>query len=136
MSPTAAEKSDFLTLVGAFPPRPIRDNEQLVRVYNRVKSIVLAGELTPDEEDYVYLLNLTVAAYEKRAHPPGPLTDADLLQDLLDEAGMTQTQLAAEAGIADSTVSAILAGKEKIGKGHIAAFVRIFGVSPTEFLQD
>jgi len=131
----ASVSSSFVELCNEFPPRPIRDQAELDRAIGRVDAILDRSSLSGDEKDYLFVLGLVIEDYEKKAYPREPLTDAELLKDLLEEKGITQTQLAARAGITDSTISAILAGKRQISKGHIAALVRIFEISPALFFR-
>jgi transcriptional regulator with XRE-family HTH domain len=49
---------------------------------------------------------------------------------------MGQTELAKRSGIAGSTISEILSEKRKPNRRHIAAFARVFHVSPAVFLHE
>lgn len=133
---TLTDSHTYLDLLAEFPPRRITNAEELTATAARVDSIIDRAPLSADEEDYIFTLGMLIKEYEDRVFPPVPLTDADLLASLLAEKGITQTQLAAQAGIADSTISAILKGTRRIGKGHIAALCRIFKVSPVVFFRD
>jgi HTH-type transcriptional regulator/antitoxin HigA len=49
--------------------------------------------------------------------------------------GTTQAQVAADTGIAESTISAILAGKRGMTRKHIESLARDFKVKPAVFLS-
>jgi HTH-type transcriptional regulator/antitoxin HigA len=53
-----------------------------------------------------------VDVYEDEHHAIKPASDADMLRHLLESKGVTQSQLTQEAGIAKSTISEVLSGKE------------------------
>ncbi len=63
-----------------------------------------------------------------------PVGDADLLRFLIKQKGVTQAGVAAGAGIAESTISEVLAGKRKLNTRQIKALAERFKVSPTVFL--
>jgi len=48
----------------------------------------------------------------------------------------TQREVAAATGLADSTISEILAGKRKLGVKHIQALARFFKVKASVFLDE
>jgi len=77
-------------------------------------------------QDYLDVLSDQVEAYEAEAVPMRPVGDADLLRFLIEHEGVTQAAVAAGAGIAESTISAVLAGKRKLNRGQIAGLARIF----------
>jgi HTH-type transcriptional regulator / antitoxin HigA len=64
-----------------------------------------------------------------------PVGDAELLRFLIEQKGVTQAAVATGAGIAESTVSAVLAGKRKLNRGQIASLARYFHVEPGTFLS-
>ena len=64
-----------------------------------------------------------------------PVSDADMLRHLIESRGTTQAEVAAEAGIAESTISEILAGKRGMNRRHIEALARHFKVNPAVFIS-
>jgi HTH-type transcriptional regulator/antitoxin HigA len=62
-----------------------------------------------------------------------PVGDADMLRFLIEAKGVTQAQAAKGAGIAESTVSEVLAGKRKLNRAQIGKLCRYFGVGTGAF---
>ena len=56
-----------------------------------------------------------------------------MLRLLIEAKGVTQAQAAKEAGIAESTVSEVLAGKRKLNRTQIGKLGRYFHVGPGAF---
>jgi HTH-type transcriptional regulator / antitoxin HigA len=64
-----------------------------------------------------------------------PVNDAEMLRFLIECDETTQAKLAAETGIAESTISSLLAGKRELSRKHIEALSRYFHVSPAVFMS-
>src|SRR3954454_20339646 len=131
--PAAGDR--YLELVRALPLRPIRSEEELDRAIAMVNSLIDRDELTPDEDDYLDVLGDLVRKYEKEHHPLPPVSDAEMLRHLIEARETTQARVAAEAGIAESTISAVLAGKRGLNRKHIEALARHFKVEPAVFIS-
>jgi HTH-type transcriptional regulator/antitoxin HigA len=58
-----------------------------------------------------------------------------MLRHLIDAKGVTLSEVGARAGIALSTLSAVLNGKRKLNRGHIQKLAPYFGVAPGVFLD-
>src|SRR5438046_400745 len=117
-APGAKSADQYLELVRQFPLRPIRSDAELDRAIAVVNSLVDREELTTDEDDYLEVLGDLVEKYETEHHPIPPVSDADMLRHLIEARGTTQAAVAAETGIAVSTVSEILAGKRGLNRRH------------------
>jgi len=126
----------YLGLVRAFPLRPIRSDSELDRAIAVIDSLITRDDLDPGEDDYLDVLGDLVHKYEAEHDPIAPVSDADMVQFLLESNEMAQTELARESGIAESTISEILAGKRNLSRRHIAALSRIFRVSPAVFFPE
>ena len=92
------------------------------------------GELTLDESDYRSVLGDLVAAYESEHDPEPAATPADILRFLIESKGVVQARVAAETGIAESTISEILAGKRKVSRAVMRSLADYFKVEPAIFL--
>ncbi len=90
------------------------------------------GQLLWDK-DYLDVLGSLVEAYEDVTIPMGPISDGDMIRSFLDSHRITQSQVAAGTGIAESTVSAVLAGKRKLNRNHIGKLAKYFHVSTAVF---
>jgi HTH-type transcriptional regulator/antitoxin HigA len=131
----AAAGDRYLELVRQFPLRPIRSDEELARAIAVIDSLVDRDELGQDEEDYLDVLGDITEKYEAEHHPMPPVSDADMLRYLIEARGTTQAKVAEETGIAESTISAILAGKRGLNRRHIEVLARYFKVKPGVFIS-
>ncbi len=61
---------------------------------------------------------------------------ASMLRYLIETHEKTQSDVATGAGLADSTISEILAGKRKLGMKHVEALARYFKVKAAIFPDD
>jgi HTH-type transcriptional regulator / antitoxin HigA len=127
----------YLELVHECPLRIIRTEAEYrlaIAVLDRLSD--LGPARTEDQTEYLLALALFVEKYE-RAHEPIPAaTGVEMLGYLIETHGVKQGEVAAGAGLADSTVSEILAGKRKMNVKHIGALARFFKVEPAVFLDD
>jgi HTH-type transcriptional regulator / antitoxin HigA len=125
----------YLKMIRQFPLRPIRSDAELGRAIEVVNLLLDRDQLDPGEEDYLDVLSDLVEKYETERHPMPPVSDADMLRHLIEARGITQARLAADTGIAESTISEILAGKRGLNRKHIETLARYFGVGPAVFLS-
>ncbi|HUT88402.1 MAG TPA: helix-turn-helix domain-containing protein [Thermoguttaceae bacterium] len=123
----------YVELIRQFPLRPIRSDDELDAAIRVVDSLVGRPALAPEEQDYLLVLSDLVERYEAEAHPIAPLSDADMLQHLIEAKGVPQTEVARATGIADSTISEVLSGKRSLNRTHIGKLARYFAVSPEVF---
>jgi HTH-type transcriptional regulator/antitoxin HigA len=131
-----AKDSKYLELIRTFPRRPIRSESELDRAIALIDSLIDRDDLDPGEEDYLDVLGDLVHNYEAKHHPIAPVSDAEMLRFLLESNEMTQAVLAQKSGIAESTISEILAGKRKLSRRHITAFSKVFQASPAVFFPE
>jgi HTH-type transcriptional regulator/antitoxin HigA len=96
-------------------------------------SLLDRRDLTPGEADYLEVLGDLIERYEAEAHPMAPVSDADVLRHLIEARAVSQTEISAATGIADSTISEILTGKRSLNRSHIGKLARYFHVSPEVF---
>ena len=71
-----------------------------------------------------------VIAYEKEHFPIGKPTVSELIQDTLEEKGMTQKQLAAMIGVSPSRVSDYVSGRAEPTLRIAKALCAVLGISP------
>ena len=101
-----------------------------------IDSLITRDDLESGEEDYLDVLGDLVHKYEAKHDPIAPVSDAEMVQFLLESNEMAQTELAEQSGIAESTISEIIAGKRKLSRRHIAAISNVFHVSPAVFFHE
>jgi HTH-type transcriptional regulator/antitoxin HigA len=118
-----------------FPLRPLRSDADLDAAVSVIDALIDRPRLTAPEQDYLDVLSDLVEAYEAEAVPMRPVGDADLLRFLIGQKGVTQAAVAAGTGVAESTVSAVLAGKRMLNRNQIAKLARSFHVEPGVFLS-
>ena len=123
----------YLDLVRRVPLRPIRSDDELDRAIEMVDELIDRDELGGDERDYLDVLGDLIEHYETEAHPMPPATDAEVLAHLIEAKGVSQAEVARETGIAESTVSEVLAGKRSLSRSHIGRLARYFHVGPAAF---
>jgi HTH-type transcriptional regulator / antitoxin HigA len=132
---TRGKREDrYLNLVRRFPLRPLRSDKELERATAIVDELTeRLAELDAGEHDYLDILSDIIVRYEDEHFPIKPASDAVMLEHLLQAKGVAQAQLAKECGLAESTISEILAGKRKLNRIHIGKLARYFHVEPGVF---
>jgi HTH-type transcriptional regulator/antitoxin HigA len=123
----------YLDLVKHFPLRPLRTDADLDAATLVVDSLLDRAELTAPELDYLDVLGDLIEAYEADAVPIRPVSDGELLRFLIEQKGGTQAATAVGVGIAESTLSAVLAGKRTLTRSQIAKLARYFHIEPGAF---
>jgi len=123
----------YLELVRRFPLRPLRTDADLDVAVTVIDSLIDQDELSAPEQDYLDVLSNLVEAYETEAVPMAPVGDADMLRFLIEQKGVTQAEVAKKTGIAESTISEVLAGKRKLNRTQIGKLARFFHDGPGTF---
>ena len=123
----------YLELVRQFPLRPLRTDADLDAAVAVVDSLIDLDGLSDPEQDYLDVLSDLVEAYETDAVPIRAVGDADMLRFLIENRGASQVEVAKRSGIAESTVSEVLAGKRKLNRSQIGKLARYFHVEPGVF---
>ena len=65
-----------------------------------------------------------------------PVSDAQMLRHLIEAKGVAQVQVARATGIAESTISAVLAGNRRLNRNHIEKLASYFHVGASAFLPE
>ena len=124
----------YLDLIRKFPLRSIRTEAEL-----DAAQIVLDGllrrKLNAGGEQYLGALTDLIEVYEDRAHPIPDAPEADVLRLLMESNGLSQSRLAREVGISQSTISAVLGGARSLTKEQVVALAQHFHLSPMAFLS-
>lgn len=124
----------YLDLIRRFPLRPLRSEADLDAAIAIIDELIDRAALTAPEQDYLDVLSDLVETYETESIPMRQVGDAELLRALIDHKNITQAETAAGAGIAESTISEVLAGKRKLNRGQITKLARYFGLEPGAFM--
>ncbi len=126
----------YLELVRKFPLRPLRTDADLDTAISVIDTLLDLPTLTAPEQDYLDVLSDLVEVYESETVPMRPVGDADLLRFLIEQTGVPQATAAARAGIAESTISEVLAGKRRLNRGQITKLADYFKVEPGVFMSE
>ena len=126
---------EYMALIRELPLRPIRSEAELDRAIAMVNALSDREALSPDEHDYFLVLSGLIENYEDAHHPIPAVAGVSMLRYLIESRGVPQSRVAAEAGIAESTLSEILAGKRKLGIRYITALAGYFKVDPGLFIS-
>jgi HTH-type transcriptional regulator/antitoxin HigA len=128
-------QSAWKELTKLVPLGPITGNkayEQRVRVMDELLERIGSDESHP-LMPLLDLLTKQIEAYEAEHHNLPDATPAEVLQYLMEEHDLKQTDLADELG-GQSVVSAILNGKRELNTRQVKALAARFNVSPAVFL--
>ena len=124
---------EYLALLQAYPPRPIRDDDEHRRATAVLNRLLDRPSLSPDEEDYLDVLGLLIADYEDAIYEHPEFTPVERLRHLMEEHSLTQAELARRTAVAVTSLSDILNGKRRISPRIRARFAECFGVAPSYF---
>jgi HTH-type transcriptional regulator/antitoxin HigA len=129
--------ASYLALIHRFPLRPITSEAELDQATAVMNALLDRNDLDPAEEDYLDVLSDQVERYEEKHHPIAidDLTDAEMLEQLIEAKGVTQAEAARGAGIAQSTISEVLAGKRRLTRAQLEKLAAYFHVTPAVFLS-
>ena len=125
--------SRYLDLIRRFPLRPLRSDSELDSAIEVIDSLIDLDKLSAPERDYLDVLSDLVKDYEEEAVAIKSVSDSEMIRFLIEAKQVTQSQVAAGTGIAESTVSAVLAGKRKLNRNHIGKLAKYFHVSTAVF---
>ncbi len=123
---------EYRSLVESFPPRPIRDEEQLSRTWSRIDALLAKPRRSSAEDDYLSLLSDMVEHWEAEHVRMPKLHGVELVRELLDDNRLPHGALV-EIFATDSIVSEVLSGKRELQRKHIEGLARFFNVSPAAF---
>src|SRR6516225_8275561 len=131
---TAARRvpSTYWKLVKRFPLIHLRDEAHLNEALAVINGL-LRQDRDEGAQEYLDVLTDLVAAYEDEHVPMGDVSEADVLRELMRTNGLSQVELAKAVGIAQSTISAVLAGARSLTKGHVLKLAKFFGIGPAAF---
>lgn len=129
--------SGFRALLESMPPRAIRDDGELDRMLEMIDRRMATRKLTKGQELYLETLVQLVEAYEAHRHAidTSNLTGLDSLQHLVEENGMSASDLARLLGVHVSMGSKILKGQRSLTVSHLRKLADRFRVRPDLFID-
>jgi len=125
----------YADLVGLCMPRPLHDDVD----YRNALAVLdaMAGfRMNQDQEDYFDAIATFVEKYEAEYHAieAEELSPADLIRSLMDEHGMSESDLGRLLG--DRSLGhRVLKGERELSKAHIRVLAKHFRVSPAALLE-
>jgi len=123
----------YLELIHQFALRPIDNDQELDAAITVVDQLLDQAKLSQPEQDYLDVLSDLIETYEEKSIPESKLNDSDMLHALLELKEVSQTELAHQTGIAESTISEVLKGTRKLNRCHIGKVAGFFAVDPGVF---
>ena len=127
-----ATYTDLLTV---FKPRPIRSARQHARSLAIVEKLIDKPKQTAAEKEMIELLSTLIDQYEERIWPTPEVPPGEMLKFLLVDRKMSQTELAGETGVPQSTIANVIAGRRQLSKQNVVALAKFFRMSPTLFME-
>ncbi|MEG3436932.1 transcriptional regulator [Pannus brasiliensis CCIBt3594] len=123
---------DYLALLHKFPPRPIRNDEELEATQEVVNSLLDKPSLTVEERDYLNVLGTLIYDYEQTLDPIIDVHGVELLKFLIEADNLRQKDLV-PIFKTESIVSEVLNGKRDLTARHIQELAEFFQISPALF---
>lgn len=113
----------------------VDSEEQYELLLSKLDELAARTDRNPAEDKYLMTLSILVEDYEERVHAidVSDVSPLEVLKDLLDEKGMTGSDLGRLLGQRELG-SKILRGKRQMSKAHIEILSKHFKVSPSLFL--
>ncbi|MCR4414292.1 MAG: helix-turn-helix domain-containing protein [Thermoguttaceae bacterium] len=119
-----------------YTPRPVRNDREYRRTMRSIEALMKKPRLSRAESELLELLATLAEQYESIEYPTPKASQADLLAHLIDARGITQAELARQAGIPRSVITNVLKGRRKISQANIAKLAQFFHVSAAEFIDN
>ena len=91
----------YFELIQEYPLRHINSLEELKSASAMLDTLLVKPSLSAGEREYFEVLLDLIHTYEQKAYPPRKVTDAGMLEHLLDAQGLTQGGVLARRGHSD-----------------------------------
>ena len=131
---TARVGKTYMALIRRHPLRPIGTEAEYDRAIAVLNELIDRPDRDADATDYLAALATLIERYEEDHDPIPSLSGPDMLRWLIEDRGLTQSEVAADAGLSASTISEVLAGKRGLGTKHVRALAAYFRLDPGLFL--
>lgn len=119
------------------PPQAILDDVHLENTVEMIDDLMASGKLTKGQALYLETLVQLVQAYEASNHAIdiSDISGIDSLKHLMNENGMSASDLARLLGVHASMGSKILKGDRSLTVEHLKKLSHRFKVSPVLFID-
>jgi HTH-type transcriptional regulator/antitoxin HigA len=125
----------FEGLVRLMPPRAIMDDVDHQNTTGMIDRLMASGRLTRGQSAYLETLVQLVEAYEASHHTIGLPGGLAALRHLMDENGMSASDLGRLLGVHASMGSKILKGERSLTVDHLKRLAARFKVRPEVFMD-
>jgi HTH-type transcriptional regulator/antitoxin HigA len=123
-------------MVRESPLRVIHSEQEYQRAIAMLDRLSDRGDgRTVDETEYLVALAVFVGKYEEEHHAIPQVSGVDMLRYLIETHQKTRRDVAAGTGLADSTISEILAGTRKVTVKQFETLARFFKVKAAVFID-
>ncbi len=128
------EMEEYWRLVREFPLVSIHDDTHLEDALDVVDRLTDKSTRTKGAEEYLRTLADLVYVYEQAHVTWPPVTGVDIVRHLMEENGLSQTDLAPLFG-GRSVISDVLAAKRRLNLTHITRLAERFGLPADLFID-
>ncbi|MGH1346527.1 MAG: helix-turn-helix domain-containing protein [Nannocystales bacterium] len=127
----------YATALIEYQPRPIGSAAQHTAALKSFEELQAAYGAAPSRHlgDLMEVCAMLIESYEETTHPAPDVSPGDLIRHLMDEAGVSQADLARGLETSPGQVSNMLNGKRNISTEMAVRLGRRFGVSSSLFLE-
>lgn len=127
----------YATALLEYLPRPIGDETQYTTALKSFEELQTAYGAAPSRElgDLMEVCAMLIERYEESMHPSPDVSAADVLRHLMDEASVSQAELARDVASSRGQVSNILSGTRNISNEMAVRLGRRFGVRSSLFVK-
>lgn len=129
--------TEYQQLIERFPLRPLKTEDDLDKALVISLELRKKGDaLSEDANDYLSMLTDAIQKYEDERHRVNTddVKPHHILQDLMDEHGLGQSDLRIILGLSAGRVSELVNGKRDFTKEQLTLLAMRFNVSPSAFL--
>ena len=124
---------EYSRLVAMYPPRPIHDATDASNLGEVIGSMT-GYKLNQDQQDYLTLLVSILRTWQSSLSKRPRIPTHEMVEFLMEQNDMTQTDLAKLLGVRQSLVSMMLSGKRAFSKASIKILCDRFHVDARMFL--
>ena len=123
-------------LLDMYQPRPIHSEKEYGLAIAAVEKLMdgAKGKPTKAESDLIDLIAMAIQNYESHQYPRTKTTPGEMLEFLIKERGTTQAKLAQEAGVPQSTIANVIAGRRSLSTRNVIKLAKFFSLQPEAFM--
>jgi HTH-type transcriptional regulator / antitoxin HigA len=125
----------YQELLAECQPRPIRSAREHARALAIVERLMDKPRKTAAEREMIELLSTLVDQYEESRWPTPTASPGEVLKFLMAERQLSQSELARQVAVPQSTIANVIAGRRQLSKANVLGLGKFFGVSPTLLME-